>query len=204
MRIGIDFDNTLVNYDLAFALVGREEGLLPADMVGDKQAVKAWLMSERPDGYLWEKLQGIVYGRRIASAELYEGVGEFFGVCRQAEGVDVYIISHKTVLAHHDDANLRDCAVQWMVRHGFFESAGFGLRPENVFFEDTREDKVRRICALECDVFIDDLPDVLLHPQMPVTCRKILFRGKSQDAIELAASWNDIRHAIFGRCSVHS
>jgi hypothetical protein len=34
MRIGIDFDNTLVSYDRAFALVGMEEGLLPADFVG--------------------------------------------------------------------------------------------------------------------------------------------------------------------------
>lgn len=65
MRIGIDFDNTLVSYDRAFALVGMEEGLLPADFVGGKEAVKQQLCRERPDGYSWERLQGLVYGRRI-------------------------------------------------------------------------------------------------------------------------------------------
>jgi hypothetical protein len=62
-RIGIDFDNTLVSYDRAFALVGMEEGLLPADFVGGKEAVKQQLCRERPDGYSWERLQGLVYGR---------------------------------------------------------------------------------------------------------------------------------------------
>ena len=31
MKIGIDFDNTLVNYELAFAKVGKEEGFLPGE-----------------------------------------------------------------------------------------------------------------------------------------------------------------------------
>ena len=53
MRIGVDFDNTLVCYDRAFAAVGTEAGLLPADFTGGKDAAKNWLLRERPDGYLW-------------------------------------------------------------------------------------------------------------------------------------------------------
>src|SRR5580704_14156866 len=147
MRIGVDFDNTLVSYDRAFATVGKEEGLLPGDFVGGKDAAKRRLYRERPDGYLWERLQGLVYGRRIDRAELYEGAAEFFRQCRAQAGWQVYIISHKTVLAHHDPlrTNLRDSAFGWMQRQGFFDARGFGLTRSQVFFEDSRDAKVRRI-----------------------------------------------------------
>ena len=39
MRIGLDFDNTLVSYDRAFLEVGREERMLPGDFAGAKEAV---------------------------------------------------------------------------------------------------------------------------------------------------------------------
>src|SRR5262245_46555401 len=115
MRIGVDFDNTLVCYDRAFATVGKEARLLPADFAGGKDAAKRRLLRERPDGYLWEKLQGLVYGQRIDHAELYEGAAEFFRRCRGEAGWQVYVVSHKTVLAHHDPAktDLRARALAW-------------------------------------------------------------------------------------------
>src|ERR1700704_7135247 len=77
MRIGLDLDNTLICYDQAFLRVGKEEGILPASFVGNKAAVKRALLAERPDGYLWEALQGLVYGRRNDSGVLFDGVTEF-------------------------------------------------------------------------------------------------------------------------------
>jgi hypothetical protein len=201
MRIGIDFDNTLVSYDRAFALVGQEEGMLPDDFAGGKPAAKRWLLARRPDGYLWERLQGLVYGRRIDSAELYDGVAAFFRLCREQGGCQVYIVSHKTVLAHHDPlrTNLRDSAFGWMERRGFFDECGFGLDPGQVFFEDTRDAKVRRIGDLDCQIFVDDLPEVLGHPDMPAACRKILFATKHPGPFESAATWTDVCDAVFQR-----
>ena len=200
MRIGVDFDNTLVCYDRAFATVGKEEGLLPADFAGGKDAAKRWLYRERPDGYLWERLQGLVYGRRIDHAELYEGAAEFLRRCRQG-GWPVYIVSHKTVLAHHDprQTNLRESALAWMKRQGFFAKNGCGLAETHVYFEDTREAKVRRIGDLDCQIFVDDLPEVLGHAGMPAACRKILFRTEHSGPFERAASWTEVRDAVFNR-----
>ena len=45
MRIGVDFDNTLVCYDRAFAAVGKETGLLPADFTGGKDAAKRLVLA---------------------------------------------------------------------------------------------------------------------------------------------------------------
>jgi hypothetical protein len=201
MRIGVDFDNTLVCYDRAFATVGKEARLLPADFAGGKDAAKRRLLRERPDGYLWEKLQGLVYGRRIDHAELYDGAVEFFRRCRREAGWQVYVVSHKTVLAHHDPlkTDLRASALAWMRRQGFFEPDGFGLDTNQVFFEDTRDAKVRRIGALACQIFVDDHPEVLGHAEMPAGCRKILFATEHAGPFERAANWSEVCAAVFQR-----
>jgi hypothetical protein len=201
MRIGVDFDNTLVCYDRAFALVGKEAGLLPADFSGGKDAAKRFLYRERPDGYLWERLQGLVYGQRIDRAEVYEGAAEFFRRCRERTGWQVYVVSHKTVLAHHDPlkTDLRESALGWMRRRGFFAPDGFGLEASRIFFEVTREAKVRRIGELDCQIFIDDLPEVLGHAAMPAGCRKILFATEHSGPFERAANWTEVCAAIFQR-----
>ena len=199
MRIGLDFDNTLVCYDRALLDAGKDQRMLPGDFAGTKEAVKRRLLEQRPDGFLWEKLQGLVYGRWIDRAALFEGADRFLRACRGRPGVVVLIISHKTVIAHHDplNTNLRTAAMAWMEARHFFGPTGFGLERGNVFFESTREEKIGRIRAARCDVFIDDLPEVLSHAGMPPNCRKILFRGMAHGALEPFHSWDDICDALF-------
>jgi hypothetical protein len=200
MKIGIDLDNTLICYDQAFQRVGKEEGLLPSSFEGDKAAVKRALLKERPDGLLWETLQGLVYGRRIDAATLFDGVARFLEVCH-ARGDTVAIVSHKTELAHHDvlHTDLRAAAAQWMESNRFFESAGLGLQHQNVYFESTRDDKIRRIAALGIDLFVDDLAEVLGHEHMPAACRKILFGQEPQDRFEQYPTWHELCDAVFPR-----
>jgi hypothetical protein len=198
MRVGIDLDNTLICYDHAFARVGKDEGLLPASFRGNKVDVKRALLAARPDGYLWESLQGLVYGRRIDAAELFDGVTAFLEACR-ARGDVVAIVSHKTELAHHDPlkTDLRQAALRWMESNRFFDAPGLGLGRDRVYFEGTRDEKVSRIRALECDVFVDDLAEVLGHAEMPAACRKILFGSDPQSEFEQYASWDEVRDALF-------
>jgi hypothetical protein len=198
MKIGIDLDNTLICYDHAFQRVAREEGLLPASFEGNKAAVKRALLAQQPDGFLWESLQGLVYGRRIDAAILFDGVADFVEACR-ARGDAVTIVSHKTERAHHDPLNtdLRVAALQWMGDHRFFDTAGLALGRADVYFEGTREEKIQRIRALGCDVFVDDLVEVLGHAEMPAGCRKILFGSERQGEFEQYASWDEVRDALF-------
>lgn len=197
MRIGLDLDNTLICYDRAFLQVGKDEGLLPQSFDGNKPAIKRALLAERPDGLLWETLQGLVYGRRIDAANLFDGVEDFLALCRE-RGAEVVVISHKTELAHHDPStNLRQAALGWMESRGLFEAAG--LERCNVHFEATREGKVRRIGALGCAMFVDDLADVLTDGGMPASCRKILFGSDPHDGLEHYPTWRDVSNAIFPR-----
>ena len=166
-------------------------------MPGNKAAVKRALLVERPDGSLWEALQGLVYGRRIDAATLFDGVTEFLERCRNHADT-VAIVSHKTERAHYDpQTDLRVAALQWMESRQFFDVSGLGLERSNVYFEGTRDDKVRRIRELGCDVFVDDLAEVLVHGGMPAACRKILFGSDPQSGFEQYASWHEVCDALF-------
>ena len=101
VRIGIDFDNTIICYDKVFAAVARQRGLVPEGWEGLKTDVRDHLRSRAGGEFAWQGLQGFVYGKGIGGAEIYPGVREFLTACRQA-GSKVYIVSHKTRFGHQD------------------------------------------------------------------------------------------------------
>ena len=49
------------------------------------------------------------------------------------------------------------------------------IHRKNVFFADTKEQKIELIIEKELDVFIDDLPDILNHPKFPIQTDKLWF-----------------------------
>lgn len=199
MRIGIDFDNTLAGYDHVFALAARQRGLVPPDFGGDKRAVRSALRALPEGERQWMALQGEVYGPCMAEARMIDGADRFLARCR-AEGHEVVIISHKTEFGHFDPTatNLRDAARAWMTAKGFFDPAGFALRPENVVFEATRAEKIARITERCCDIFIDDLEEVLLDPAFPAACRRLHLAGESpHPGLESFPGWAEIHDAVF-------
>lgn len=203
LRIGIDFDNTIIAYDQVFCAEAKLGGLIGADFVGGKQAVRDSIRS-LPDGELtWQRLQGQVYGKGISGATLIPGVDAFLRRCR-AEGCLVSIVSHKTKFGHYDPerVNLRDAAHRWMKANGLV-GGEFGIPSSNVFFEGTRWEKLARIAALSCTHFIDDLEEVLADPAFPPGVERILFaerEGPGPPApYAVCATWRDIEDRIFAR-----
>lgn len=198
LRIGIDFDNTLIDYDQVFLDAARERGLVAEDFRGSKREVRDAIRL-LPEGELaWQRLQGHVYGAGIGGAVMFDGADTFLRRCR-ALGLDVFIVSHKTRYGHLDPArvDLREAALGWMGTHGFFGADGFGLRRENVFFEETRSAKLARIAALDCTHFIDDLEEVFADPEFPAGVRRILFAAESEGCpAQLCRDWRDIAKAV--------
>jgi hypothetical protein len=94
---------------------------------------------------------------------------------------------------------LRVAALEWMEANRFFQPGGLGIQRENVFFESTRGEKIRRIATLDLDLFVDDLAEVLGHEDMPVACRKILFGQEPQDRFEQYGTWGELCDAVFPR-----
>jgi hypothetical protein len=200
-RIGVDFDNTIVAYDGVFLAAATERGLLPAEFRGDKQAIRDAIRL-LPDGEpAWQRLQGFVYGAGIAAATMFTGVDAFLRRCRR-EAQDVFVVSHKTEYGHLDPArvNLREAALGWMRRQGLLGADGGGLSVEQVFFESTRADKLRRIALLGCTHFIDDLAEVLSDPEFPPIDR-ILFSSRAaapaDASFRVCATWAQVEAEVF-------
>lgn len=200
LRIGIDFDNTLIDYDRVFFDAARERGLVPVDLRGSKREVRDAIRL-LPDGELsWQRLQGYVYGAGIGGAVMFDGADAFLRRCRTL-GIRVYVVSHKTRYSHLDPAriDLRQAALGWMEAQGFFQPDRFGLDRENVFFEATRSDKLARIAALDCTHFIDDLEEVFSDPGFPAGIERILFAAACGGCPAfLCRSWEDIETAVLG------
>ena len=199
--IGVDFDNTIVCYDAVFHRVAVEQGLVPAEVPATKTAVRDHLRRAGKEA-AWTELQGVVYGPRIAEAGAFPGVKEFFRECRM-RGLPVKIISHKTRFPYagtkHD---LHAAAMIWLAKQGFFAADGIGLSTESVFFEASKPEKLARIAALGCSVFIDDLPEFLAEPDFPPAVRRVLFDPMGDQpapsGIESAPSWAAIGEKVFG------
>ncbi|HYK23715.1 MAG TPA: hypothetical protein VEU75_03515 [Candidatus Acidoferrum sp.] len=200
LRIGIDFDNTIITYDDVFLSTARDRRLIGANFSGRKQAIRDAIRLQ-PDGELsWQKLQGHVYGRGLAQAAMSKGADSFLRRCR-AENVPVMIVSHKTEFGHYDPErlNLRDAAREWMTKYEFFSDAGYGIAPANVYFEGTRQDKVARIAQLGCTHFIDDLEEVLSDPEFPSGVERILFTQErpAPGPYFVCPTWRDIEKQVF-------
>jgi len=205
MRIGIDFDNTIICYDKVFCDLAKAWQLIDVNYQGPKQAVKAKIHA-LPDGDLvWQKLQGKAYGEFISGAEIFAGFKEFMATCNARPDVSVFIVSHKTEFGHFDEKriSLRDQSRLWLREQGFFDSGSVGIPEENVFFESTREEKIARINALQCTHFIDDLIEVLGSPIFPSEIERFLFQpgelsaNQESKKIKSYSTWEEIKHDIF-------
>ena len=201
LRIGLDFDNTLVCYDRVFTEVAKLLNYLPENWSGSKQSLKLELL-KLPDGETsWQKLQGQVYGPAMDSACLFSGVSSFLIRARQ-RGHEVFIASHKTKYGHQDETKtpLREKALQWMKNIGFFDPAHFGIHRGNVHFCNSRKEKAAKIRELGVDVFIDDLECVFNENGFPIT-KKILFRSLPTSSFEglYCQSWAEISEEVLGK-----
>jgi hypothetical protein len=174
MRIGIDFDNTIACYDGVFHAAALERGLIPPELGRDKNSVRNHLNgSGGKDDFA--ELQGYVYGARMDQVALYPGFAEFV-VAAQMIGHDLFIVSHKTTHPTFGPKyDMHAAAREFLTAHNLTGHAPAQIEPSRVFFELTRDAKVARAAALCCDMFVDDLPEILAMPGFPAGMRRVLF-----------------------------
>lgn len=206
MRIGLDFDNTIVNYDHVFHLVAREGYHIPGDLPRSKVHVRNYLRSiDKED--IWTEMQGYVYGARMSDAAPYPGAIEFMQWARDA-GHELRIISHKTQYPYLGKKyDLHQSAREWVER--VLQCDGKRLvEPEHAFFEVTKEAKLKRVQDQGCAVFVDDLPEILLAPDFPANVTPILFdpenHHRKQTQLAPACSWQEVRALTESACAPSS
>ena len=199
MRLGIDFDNTIVCYDGVFHAMAVRRDLIPPEIGTGKDEVRNYLRAAgREDD--WTELQGEIYGAGMALAQPWPGVLDFFR-CALKAGIPVFIVSHKTRHPfrgpRHD---LHAAALGWLEAHGMFDEVG--LPCEHVFFELTKEEKLARIAALGCSHFVDDLPEFLEEAAFPSEPTRLLFDPASAHQANTrhlrCESWSAITTLLLG------
>ncbi len=179
MIIGIDFDNTIIDYNNVFLDTSKSMGFLPQDIsVANfgKEEIRNFIRSLDKGETKWQKLQAQVYGPQINKASIMDGFLQFL-YSRQKYDDEIYIISHKSLHpAQDENINLRQYALEWLESQNLFHTY---LSRINIFFESTRREKLARIQQLKCHVFIDDLVEIFMDPRFPSLTYKILLTKNS-------------------------
>jgi hypothetical protein len=188
MRLGLDFDNTLVSYDRLFRSVALGKKWIPASVAAQKNAVRDHLREAGKEED-WTRLQGEVYGARILEADPCEGMLAALKCLAQRE-VPMCIVSHKTRTPYLGEArDLHAAARGWLEQQGFHDAAGLCWPHDRVFFELSREAKIARILSQHCTHYVDDLPEIL--DLLPDHVEKIYFAPT--DAVGARPEWRVMR-----------
>lgn len=200
MRIGVDFDNTIVCYDRLFFQLAEERAWIPTSLPADKESVRGYLRAMGREEQ-WTELQGLAYGLRIGEAAPFPGVREFFRLCRE-RGVPICVISHKTRLpVRGPQVDLHAAARGWLRGQGFHEPSGIGLPASQIFLEETQAEKLQRIARQRCTHFVDDLPEFLQAADFPADVERMLFDPQERYGGKVSflrvSSWNTLRERMF-------
>ena len=193
MIVGLDFDNTIVTYEKVFHEVALNQGYITDDVAQSKVAVRDNLRAQGKED-VWTALQGYVYGTCMSKADIFPGVIEALKSIKN-DGHITLIISHKTRYPFagpkYDLRNAARTFIDDVLRDG--ETPLIPL--ENISFLETKDEKLSHIQALGCDVYLDDLPEILMSENFPNETKKFLFNPenyhKQIDGVTLVSSWND-------------
>ena len=179
MKLGIDFDNTIINYSKIFKKVGVNHNLLTKSIKSGKNIIKNFFIHRNLESK-WTELQGIVYGKEIYNADAYKNCKKIL-IKLNKNKIKKYIVSHKTLYPYiGEKINLHKSASNWLRNNSFFEKE-INFKKNEIFFKKTIKAKIEKIISLRCTHFIDDLKHVL--DILPDNIIKIHFNNLSNKKI---------------------
>ena len=133
IKLGIDFDNTLITYDFLFKKAALEKNLIPINFPESKSLIRNYLR-EKGQEKLFTILQGEVYGSRIFEASQSEGMYEALKKAKN-NGIELFIVSHKTKTPYEGPKyNLHNAASNWLEKNLFFEKSGINIPRRKCLF----------------------------------------------------------------------
>jgi hypothetical protein len=207
MKIGLDLDNTLVNYESSFIAAAEFLKLDIPLATRSKTQIREFLRSYANGEFLWQQLQGLAYGRFAPNhAKLFLGVKRFLWRCKQ-NGHSVTVVSHKTEFGHHDTARvpLRQIASEFLKGQSLLDPGDSLI--QKVIYASTREEKIKIVEREKFDWFVDDLIDIIYAVEGIQGANTILFEPtqianqsvtKSDGSFVVLSNWQEIDALING------
>lgn len=201
LELGIDLDNTIIDYSEVLPWVAKKTNIVEKSWSGSKLALRNTVRSIQNGEFLWQKIQGLAYGKYIYKARLFPGALRFLWFCKQ-RGIKVEIVSHKTKFAHHDDENynLRNQALQFLKLHGLYENKPTDLI-SSLTFCNTQKAKIDVINKKGFTIFIDDLIEIFENQLFPSKTQFILFNPDENHinrTVRIASSWPALEEVLIG------
>tara|TARA_B100000886_G_scaffold339314_1_gene304417 strand:+ start:5062 stop:5670 length:609 start_codon:yes stop_codon:yes gene_type:complete len=196
-KLGLDFDNTLIDYDEVFFKLALEKNLIPRTLNKDKKSVRKFFIDNNiEDEFI--KLQGEVYGLKVLEAKQSFGMFEALRSLKN-DNFELVIVSHKTKYPYSGEKyDLHKAASNWLEVNKFFDEDGLAMKRENVYFELTKEDKISRIEKLNISLYIDDLQSIL--QMIKPSIKRILYSPKFKERIDedfyLLKNWKNLKLLI--------
>ena len=178
MIFGIDFDNTIVNYNLAFKKVIKKEKInlsksLEKEKFDSKIQIRNYFLKNN-DIDLWKKIQSKVYSKYIFEGYLNIEILKLLKYLDKKK-IKFYIVSHKTIYPYFGKKiNLHRLSKKWL-RLNFFNLKNNFKKNYKSFFETTKKKKLNKIKLLKITHFIDDLDEIL--NLLPANINKIKFNS---------------------------
>ena len=93
MRVGIDLDNTIINYSKVFLKICNKYNL-KINKENPKVKLKTYLRKNISEEK-WTETQGKVYGKEILNANIFQNFNSFIRFAKK-NNIDLTIISHKS------------------------------------------------------------------------------------------------------------
>lgn len=200
-RIGVDFDNTLVDYSELLWSLAVERGLASESLPRCKRSVRDALRAGAGGEDAWRSIQVMAYGECIARAKPMPGAREFLALAA-SQGADIFVVSHKTMYPNFGPrrVNLREKALCFLEGAGLLEAGR--IPGERVHFLSTRGTKVSRLSELALDHFVDDLPEIFEHKSYPRATRGVLFDPSGGCAVPAGItscrSFDEVARCVLG------
>lgn len=187
---GFDLDNTLIDYSGAVEEYCRIKTLIPCTNIG---MLREQLGKNSSSDHDWQLAQGWLYTEGLRFAQ--PGLGSI-DLCKYLiqEGYQLFIVSHKT--SHTPDfcgnTPLHDLANNWIKKSSI---ANYFKETEQIYYEPTRELKVKRIRELALNYFVDDLEEVFNESGFPINTKSFLiYKSSSRNSkIKCVSDFSDLK-----------
>ena len=187
--IGIDFDNTIINYVYVFKKI-LKQNKIPFGKSLNKEIFRKKIIKKYNENF-YTKIQSEIYGENILYAQKFRNLKRNLNYLKGK--YHLVLISHKTKYPiSGKKVNLRKQALLWLNNNHLYGSKKI-FNKKNVFFEQTIDKKIKKIKKLKCNYFIDDLNVIL--DRLPSNINKIKFGSKSKK-YKFFLNWKNISKII--------
>ncbi len=186
LKIGIDLDNTIINYQNSFKKFLKDKNIY--FKLINKRKIK-FISNNNSKIKNWTEAQEEIYGKYIVFAKPYKYFKSFEKFALKKK-IKLFIISHKTRFSQFSKKyNLHTQSNKWLKNN-------ISKEIYKIYYVKTVNQKIEKIAYLKLDYFIDDLIEIFNNKNFPKRVKKIHFAKTKKYNLNTLCNWNKIKKYI--------